>query len=225
MTGARSGTASGPVDPGAAPRRTTPRWEPSRPCSAAKAAGSFRATRARGLPLPEDVVLRCSRCHHVLRREKPLSVQRTWGFLVAAAVLYLPANALPVMSTTSAFETAEHTLLGGIRDLWVDGAWGLSIIVFVASIAVPVLKIAALALLAWSVRKAPRWRRLERARLFRLIETGRPLVDARRLRGGPARRLRALRIACERASPSRGCSPSPPWSCSRCSPPTASTRA
>jgi paraquat-inducible protein A len=55
---------------------------------------------------------------------------------------------------------------------------GLAVIVFVASIAVPVLKIAALALLAWSVRKAPDWRRLERARLFPPDRGGRSLVDA-----------------------------------------------
>jgi len=170
MTGARSGTASGPVRPwrGAPPDEVALAGEP--PVLGCESCGLVSRDPRPGLPLPEDVVLRCSRCHHALRREKPLSVQRTWGFLVAAAVLYLPANALPVMSTTSAFETAEHTLLGGIRDLWIDGAWGLAIIVFVASIAVPVLKIAALALLAWTVRKAPRWRRLERARLFRLVE-------------------------------------------------------
>ena len=44
-------------------------------------------------------------------------------------------------------------------------------IVFVASIAVPILKIGALGLLAWSVRHAPRWRRVERARLYRIVET------------------------------------------------------
>ncbi len=115
--------------------------------------------------------LRCARCAHVLRHEKPQAVQRTWACVVAAAVLYIPANALPVMTTTSAFATTSHTLLGGIHELWIDGAWGLALIVFIASIAVPVLKIAALGLLAWSVRKAPRWRRIERARLFRLIET------------------------------------------------------
>ncbi len=120
--------------------------------------------------LPPGAVLHCPRCHHVLRHEKPLSVQRTWACVLAAAVLYVPANAMPIMSTTSAFETSSHTLLGGIHELWVDGSWVLALIVFIASIAVPVLKIAALALLAWSVKKAPRWRRLERARLFRLIE-------------------------------------------------------
>ena len=60
--------------------------------------------------------------------------------------------------------------LGGIAELWHDGAWGLALIVFIASIAVPLLKIGALALLAWSVQYAPGWRRLERARIFGLVE-------------------------------------------------------
>ena len=98
-------------------------------------------------------------------------MQRTWACVLAAAVLYVPANALPVMVTTSALQREEHTLLGGIHELWLDGSWGLAIIVFIASIAVPVLKIGVLGLLAWTVRRAPDWRRLERARLYRLIET------------------------------------------------------
>jgi paraquat-inducible protein A len=115
-------------------------------------------------------IQRCSRCGHVLREVKPMSVQRTWACVIAAAVLYVPANALPVMITVSAPDREEHTLIGGIHELWVDGSWGLSAIVFIASIAVPVLKICVLALLAWTVRYAPAWRRLERARLYRLID-------------------------------------------------------
>jgi len=116
-------------------------------------------------------VVECPRCGHVLRTTKPFALQRTWACVIAAAVLYVPANALPVMETTSAFQHEEHTLLGGIHELWLDGSWGLAIIVFIASIAVPVLKIAALGLLAWTVRHKPHWRRLERARLYRLVET------------------------------------------------------
>ncbi|MCE9661655.1 MAG: paraquat-inducible protein A [Burkholderiales bacterium] len=113
---------------------------------------------------------KCPRCGHVLHVRKPLSLQRTWASTVAAAVLYVPANVLPIMTTVSALQHDDHTLLGGIRELWIDGSWGLSIIVFIASIAVPVLKIGALALLAWSTQYAPAWRRLDRARLYRLIE-------------------------------------------------------
>ena len=116
------------------------------------------------------LVVRCPRCRQPLHREKPLSLQRTWACVISAAVLYVPANLYPVMTTTSGFETSQHTLLGGIHELWLDGSWVLAAIVFIASIAVPVLKIAALALLAWSVRSKPDWRRFDRARLFRLIE-------------------------------------------------------
>ena len=115
-------------------------------------------------PLP------CPRCGHLLHWRKPLSLQRTWAWLMAAAVAYVPANLLPVMRTTQAFRESEHTLLGGIAELWHDGAWGLSLIVFIASIAVPLLKIGALALLAWSVQHAPAWRRLERARIYVMVE-------------------------------------------------------
>ncbi len=120
--------------------------------------------------LPHDAVQRCSRCHHPLHAIKPLSVQRTLACTVAAAVLYVPANTLPIMFTRSQLQREEHTLLGGIHELWVDGSWGLSIIVFIASIAVPVLKIAGLLVLTWTAQRRSDWRRLERARLFRLME-------------------------------------------------------
>jgi paraquat-inducible protein A len=117
-----------------------------------------------------DAVQRCPRCGEPLEASEPLAVQRTWACLIAAAVLYVPANALPIMGTTSGFRSEEHTLVGGIVDLWQAGSWFLAAIVFVASIVVPVGKIGVLALLAWSVRRAPGWRQIERARLFRLVE-------------------------------------------------------
>lgn len=113
----------------------------------------------------------CPRCGHALHARKPDSLQRTWAYLIASVVAYVPANFLPMLSSSSGFQTGSHTLLGGIVELWQSDAWGLAIIVFIASIAVPLAKIGALALLAWSVRRAPRWRQLDRARLFRMIET------------------------------------------------------
>lgn len=121
-------------------------------------------------PDREGFVQRCCRCDEILEASQPFSVQRTWACLTAAAVLYVPANALPIMATTQSFRTEEHTLVGGIAELWTTGSWFLAAIVFVASIVVPVGKIGVLALLAWSVRKAPGWRQIERAKLYRLVE-------------------------------------------------------
>jgi len=104
-------------------------------------------------------IQRCGRCGHALQATKPYAVQRTSACVVAAAVLYVPANVLPIMLTTSALQKGEHTLLGGIHELWIGGSWGLAIIVFIASIAVPVLKIGVLALLAtWSFDPRLIWR-------------------------------------------------------------------
>lgn len=122
-------------------------------------------------PQAEAVELRCSRCGHPLHRRRPHSLEHTWAYLAAALMLYVPANLLPIMTNSYLFRRTSYTIAGGIGELWDAKEFALAGIVFVASIAVPLLKIGALALLAWSVRHAPQWRPLERARLYRVVET------------------------------------------------------
>ena len=115
---------------------------------------------------------RCPRCGFALHARKPDSLQRTTAYLVAAMVLYVPANTLPIMATASVVTGRDsHTILGGIVELWHGGSWELALIVFIASIAVPILKIAALSLLVYTAHRRSRWRQAERASLYRLIET------------------------------------------------------
>jgi len=115
--------------------------------------------------------LRCSRCDMPLHLRKPQSLQRSAAFLIASILLYLPANLLPVMTTTTVLGEDPHTILGGIAELWTSGSWELAVIVFVASIAVPLLKIGALLLLLFTAQRRSTWRQLERSRLYRLVET------------------------------------------------------
>jgi paraquat-inducible protein A len=115
---------------------------------------------------------RCPRCGFALHARKPQSLQRTSAFLAAAIVLYIPANTLPIMATASVIAGREsHTILGGIVELWQSGSWELALIVFIASIAVPILKIVALSLLTFTAQRKSRWRQAERASLYRVIET------------------------------------------------------
>lgn len=113
---------------------------------------------------------RCPRCHAALHARKVDSLHRTWALLLAAAILYIPANLLPIMETRSLFGQQEDTIMSGIVYLWLSGSAGLALVVFVASILVPLLKLLALTLLAASVSLAPRWRPHQRARLYRLVE-------------------------------------------------------
>jgi paraquat-inducible protein A len=117
-----------------------------------------------------DAGLACPRCGTALHARKPDSVARTWAFLIAAAILYVPANLLTVMRTDSLFGSEDHTILGGVVELWNDGSWDLAAIVFIASIVVPILKMLVLAVLAITVQRHSHWRRHERARLYRMLD-------------------------------------------------------
>lgn len=112
----------------------------------------------------------CGRCGAALHPRKPYSIRRTWALLIAAALLYVPANALPVMQTTTLFGSQEDTILSGVAYLWTSGSWPLAIVVFAASITVPLLKIIALTVLVVSTQRRAAWRPRERTRLYRVIE-------------------------------------------------------
>ena len=112
----------------------------------------------------------CPRCGAQLHFRKPASVSRTWALLIAAMILYVPANLLPMMKTSSLFGTQSDTIMSGVVYFWTSGSWYLALIIFFASITVPLLKMLALVLLLVSVQRRSRWQREQRARLYRLIE-------------------------------------------------------
>jgi paraquat-inducible protein A len=85
--------------------------------------------------------------------------------------LYIPANTLPIMYTSSLFGSSDDTIMSGVLFLWEDGSWYLAIIVFVASILVPLAKMIGLAVLLLSVQIGGRWRAGPRARMYRVIES------------------------------------------------------
>lgn len=112
----------------------------------------------------------CTRCGSRLHLRKPASIERAWALLIAAYVLYIPANLLPIMETRSLFGTQQDTILSGVVYLWNSGSWVLSLIVFVASIVVPMLKMLLLTLLIVSVQFRLRSPALPLTRIYRLLE-------------------------------------------------------
>jgi len=120
--------------------------------------------------LPPGSEARCTRCDALLHARKPASLARTWAFLFAAMILYVPANALPIMDTSSLFGTQRDTILSGVAFLWTSGSFVLAVLVFFASVIVPLAKMIALTVLAASVQMRAAWRPRTRARLYRMIE-------------------------------------------------------
>ena len=110
----------------------------------------------------------CPRCRAGLHSRKTDSLARCWALLVAAAVLYVPANVLPIMTTTSLAGSQVDTIMSGVIYL-LKTDWPLAVVVFGASVVVPVLKLVVLAFLLWSVQTRSAWRPADRTRLYRIV--------------------------------------------------------
>jgi paraquat-inducible protein A len=105
-----------------------------------------------------------------LHDREPNSIARAWALLIAACILYVPANVLPVMDTGSVFGGQSDTIMSGVIYLWVSGSWPLAALIFFASVMVPLLKILALGLLLISVQRRSAWAPYQRTRLYRVVE-------------------------------------------------------
>lgn len=119
---------------------------------------------------PEGTEVECPRCGWDLHPRKPASLARTWALLIAATLVYIPANLLPIMRTKTLFKDRYDTIVSGVVTLWNAGSWDLATIVFVASVVVPLAKIAILAVLLLSVQKGWLSGRRRRTHLYRMVE-------------------------------------------------------
>ena len=112
----------------------------------------------------------CPRCGTVLHRRKTDSLVRTWALLIAGYVVLIPANVLPITITSSLFGVQADTIMSGVAYFWHEGAYDLAIVIFTASVFVPLLKLLALTYLAYSAQRRMRWEPLQRTRLYRMVE-------------------------------------------------------
>ena len=103
---------------------------------------------------PLETHCHCARCGASLHGRIPNSIARGWAFLAAAAILYIPANLLPILRTGAVFgQDRSDTIMSGVVHLWETGSAGLAIIVFIASIIVPGLKIVSLSYLLTTAQR------------------------------------------------------------------------
>ena len=112
----------------------------------------------------------CPRCGNQLLFRKKDSLQRTWALILAAAICYIPANLLPVMTSVTVLGSHADTIIGGVVLLYTSGSWHLALIVLIASVMIPMAKLIALAYLLITVQRRSTKSNRERVRLYRLVE-------------------------------------------------------
>lgn len=112
----------------------------------------------------------CPRCGATVHPRKSNSLARTWAFLIAAMILYVPANVLPISVITALGSTQGDTIMSGVIYFIHSGDWPIALVIFTASIFVPILKLMVILYLLLSVHFKSQWRPRERTRLYRVIE-------------------------------------------------------
>lgn len=112
----------------------------------------------------------CPRCKSKVHHRKPHSFQKASAFILAAIVLYIPANTYPILYSTSFGATASDTIFSGVVHLFETGSWSLGVIVFVASILVPIIKIVTMLVLLYSVRSRSKEFIMQKTKVYRMIE-------------------------------------------------------
>ena len=111
----------------------------------------------------------CPRCGGELAWRRPRSIQCTWALVIAAAICFIPANVLPVLSTTTLGSADSDTIMGGVVFLYTSGSWPLALIVLIASVMIPLGKLVALAYLLITVQRGSLGSNRERTRLYRMV--------------------------------------------------------
>ena len=127
--------------------------------------------------VPPGASVRCPRCDKELWRHKPDSFNRTFALTMAALVLYIIANAVPMLGLHAAGREAFTTVVGGAHQLWLDGQKIVSVLVLFAAVISPALQIGFLMmiLLGCSRERPPFWvglflRNLHFTRTWSMIE-------------------------------------------------------
>ena len=112
----------------------------------------------------------CAGCGATLHAGWGQSIQKTWAWLITAAMLYFPANFLPITYTRVFGREIESTILGGAVTLWEHGDKPIAVVIFVASILVPLGKMTILAWLCLSIQLGSNYALTQKTKLYRVTE-------------------------------------------------------
>ena len=112
----------------------------------------------------------CTRCGALIHARRPNSLARTWALLITAAILYIPANLLPIMTVSSLGQGDPSTIMSGFIQLVQHGMFPIAAVVFIASILVPTFKLVGIGLLLFSVQRHQPLSAQQRIVMYRFIE-------------------------------------------------------
>lgn len=112
----------------------------------------------------------CPRCGCDVHYRKHDSINRAWALLISAFIMYIPANTEPMMYSTSFGAQGSDTILSGVMYFLSHGDWPLALVIFSASVLLPLLKMIAIAYILVMVQMGATHRKIENTRLYAIAE-------------------------------------------------------
>ncbi|MGP1390861.1 MAG: PqiA/YebS family transporter subunit [Vibrio diabolicus] len=116
----------------------------------------------------------CIRCKSPIHKYNPANnLQKAWALLFASVIFYIPANLYPMMYTVSLGHSEGSTIMEGVILLWHLGSYPIAMVIFFASVFIPMAKMLALAWLYHNAQKArylPPKESISRLKIYRLTE-------------------------------------------------------
>ena len=118
---------------------------------------------------PHQALL-CPRCGAKLHPRIHNSLLITWMLVALAFLFYIPANVLPMTRVVGLGQVQEDTIMSGVIYFIQSGSWYIGLVIFIASVFVPMLKLTLLMFLLISVQRKSQWRPTERTQIYRITE-------------------------------------------------------
>lgn len=117
-----------------------------------------------------EATLRCPLCNSKISSREEAMISKTWALILTGFIFYIPANLFPIMTMDILGSTQRETILSGVVELFQSGMWAIGLLVFCASITVPLLKLIGLSYLLIGIQFGWISRKKDRTRLYRVIE-------------------------------------------------------
>jgi paraquat-inducible protein A len=112
----------------------------------------------------------CPRCGSGVHYRKNNAISRAWALLISAFIMYIPANTEPIMRSISLGDESSDTIISGVIYFLTHGDWPVALVIFLASVMLPMLKMIAIAYLLIMVQRGKVTRQREKTRLYLLAE-------------------------------------------------------
>ena len=112
----------------------------------------------------------CPRCGAKLHPRLHHSLTITWMLVGLALIFYIPANVLPMTRVVGLGQVQDDTIMSGVIYFIQSGSWYIGMVIFIASVFVPMLKLSMLIYLLISVQRKSQWKPQERTRIYRITE-------------------------------------------------------